>query len=124
MMREKQTRPGIPLPKIWPRHVKLAVLHAISLAHYALIYGRGRTMSSIHPRVCLSAQNERLREECALLREEMRIKDTRMAQIPPHKSPRYRPHERMAIFELRAAGGWSLKQTADTFLITQATVAP
>ncbi|MFC1492203.1 helix-turn-helix domain-containing protein, partial [Nitrospinota bacterium] len=123
MMREKQTRPGIPLPKSRPRHVKLAVLHAISLAHYTLIHGRGRAMGSIHPRVCLSAQNERLREEYALLREEMRIKDTRMAQIPLHKRPRYRPRERMAILELRAARGWSVKQTADTFLITRATVS-
>jgi len=29
----------------------------------------------------------------------------------------------MAILELRAARGWSLKQTADTFLVTQATIA-
>jgi hypothetical protein len=29
----------------------------------------------------------------------MRIKELRMAQIPPHKRPRYRPHERMAILE-------------------------
>jgi transposase InsO family protein len=58
-----------------------------------------------------------------LLREEMRIKDFRMAQIPPQKRPRYRPQERMAILELRAARGWSIKQTADIFLITQATVS-
>jgi putative transposase len=69
------------------------------------------------------AENERLSEECALLGEEMRIKDLRMAQIPPHKRPRYRPHERMAILELRAARGWSIKQTADAFLISQATVS-
>ena len=35
----------------------------------------------------------------------------------------YGPHERMAILELRAARGWSLKQTADTFLVTPATIA-
>jgi transcriptional regulator with XRE-family HTH domain len=29
----------------------------------------------------------------------------------------------MAILELRAARGWSLKQTADTFLLTPATIA-
>ena len=29
----------------------------------------------------------------------------------------------MAILELRAARGWSLKQTADTFLVTPATIA-
>ena len=46
-----------------------------------------------------------------------------MAQIPPHKRPRYRPQERMAILELRAARGWSIKQTADTFLSNQATVS-
>jgi transposase len=28
----------------------------------------------------------------------------------------------MAILELRAARGWSLKQTADTFLVTPVTV--
>ena len=29
----------------------------------------------------------------------------------------------MAILELRAARGWSLKQTGDTFLVTPATIA-
>jgi len=33
------------------------------------------------------------------------------------------PLERMAILEPRAARGWSLKQTADTFLVTPATIA-
>ncbi len=89
-MHANRRRPRIPLPKSWPRHVKSAVLHAISLAHFALIHGRGRAMGSIHPRLCLSVQNERLSEECSLLREEMRIKDTRMAQIPPQNRSRYR----------------------------------
>jgi len=43
---------------------------------------------------------------------------------PPIKSyqrrPHYGPHEHMAILELRATRGWSLKQTADTFLVTMA----
>ncbi len=39
-MHAKQTRPRIPLPKSWPRHVKSAVLHAISLAHYAIVRAR------------------------------------------------------------------------------------
>ena len=121
-MRAKRTRPRIPLSKSWSLHVKSAVLHAISLAHYAIVNARGRTMCSIHPRARHWAQNERLREECALLREEIRIQDMRMAQILPQRRPHYLPHERMAILELRAARGWSLKQTADAFLITQATV--
>jgi hypothetical protein len=47
--------------------------------------------------------------------------DTRTAQIPPQRRPHYPVHERMAILELRAARGWSLKQTADTFLVTNDT---
>ena len=46
----------------WFLHVKSAVLHAISLAHYAIVNARGRTMGSIHPQVRHWAQNERLRE--------------------------------------------------------------
>ena len=45
------------------------------------------------------------------------------AQIAPQRRPHYGPHERMAILELRAARGWSLKQTGDTFLVTPATIA-
>ena len=122
-MHAKQWRPRIPLPKSWPRHVKSAVLHVISLAHFAIVRARSRAEGSAGSQDRFSGQNERLSEECSLLREEMRIKDLRMVQIPPQKRPRYRPHERMAILELRAARGWSIKQTADTFLITQATVS-
>ncbi|MFC1491042.1 transposase, partial [Nitrospinota bacterium] len=122
-MHAKRRRPRIPLPKSWPRHVKSAVLHVISLAHYAIVRARGRAAGSAGSQERFSAENERLREECALLGEEMRIKDLRMTQIPPQKRPRYRPHERMVILELRAARGLSIKQTADTFLITQATVS-
>jgi len=64
-----------------------------------------------------------LRQRVALLEEEIRIKDTRMAQINPHRRPHYPPTERMAILELRAARGWSLEQAADTFLLTRPTVA-
>jgi transposase len=73
--------------------------------------------------VRLAAENDRLHEECALLREELCLKDVRMVQITPQRRPHYGPQERMAILELRAARGWSLKQTADTFLVTPATIA-
>ena len=46
-----------------------------------------------------------------------------MTQIPSQRRPHYSAHERMAILELRAARGWSVKQTADVFLITPATVS-
>ncbi|MFC1492191.1 hypothetical protein ACFLQ0_06360 [Nitrospinota bacterium] len=119
----KQARPRISLPSGWHGRVKSAVLHTISLAHFSIVHARGMAAGHIRRRVRLSAQNERLREECVLLREEIRIKNARMAHITPHRRPRYGPCERMAILELKAARGWSLKQTADTFLITAATIA-
>ena len=115
--------PRIHLPKGWQDCVQSAVLHAIALAHYAIVYARDWAADSINARVRLAAENDRLHEECALLREEIRLKDTRMAQIAPQCRPHYGAHERMAILELRAARGWSLKQTADTFLLTPATIA-
>ena len=122
-MLAKPQPPRIHLPKGWQGCVKSAVLHAIALAHYAIVYARAWAADSINARVRLSAENDRLQEECALLREELRIKDTRIAQIAPQRRPHYGPYERMAILELHAARGWSLKQTADTFLVTPATIA-
>ncbi len=37
--------PEIPLPKQWSKHVKLAILHVISLAQMALTAARARTVS-------------------------------------------------------------------------------
>ena len=121
-MLTKPQPPRIHLPKGWQDGVKSAVLHAIALAHYAIVYARAWAADSINARVRLAAENDQLNERCALLREELRIKDIRMAQIAPQRRPHYGPYERMAILELRAARGWSLKQTADTFLVTPATV--
>mgnify|MGYP001816878414 CR=1 FL=1 len=122
-MLAKLKEPRIPLPKGWQDCVKTAVLHAIALAHYAIVYARAWAADSINARVRLSAENDRLQEERALLREELRTKDTRIAQIAPQRRPHYGPYERMAILELRAARGWSVKQTADTFLVTPATIS-
>ena len=74
-------------------------------------------------RIRLKAENERLRGEILLLREEMRIKDARMEQIPPHRRPHYPPVERLAILELRAARGWSQAQTAARFLVSALTIS-
>ncbi len=119
----KQAHPRISLPSGWHGRVKSAVLHTISLARFSIVHARGMAASHIHRRVRLAAQNERLREECSHLHEEIRIKDARMAHIAPQRQPHYSPCERMAILELRAARGWTLKQTADTFSVTAATIA-
>ena len=122
-MLTKPQPPRIHLPKGWQDCVKSAVLHAIALAHYAIVYGRAWAADSINARVRLAAENDRLNEACVLLREELRIKDTRIAQIAPQRRPHYGPYERMAIPGLRAARGCSLKETADTFFLTSAIVA-
>ncbi len=72
-MHAKQWRPRIPLPKSWPRHVKSAVLHVISLAHYAIVRARGQAAGGGGSQERFWAENERLREECCLLREEIRV---------------------------------------------------
>jgi transposase InsO family protein len=121
MMRD--SIPDLPLPKGWPRRIKSALLHVFSLAHYALIGARGWAADGLNPHARHAAEIDRLEEEGTLLREEIRIKDARMEHIPPHRRPHYPPPERLAILELKAARGWSLAQTARTFLLEPATVA-
>jgi transposase-like protein len=102
--------------------VRSGVLHAISLAHFSLTYTRSWAANSWNARIRLKQENDRLQQELALLREEMRIKDSRMLRIPAQRRPHYPPIERLAILELRAARGWSRSQTARRLLVTPATV--
>jgi hypothetical protein len=71
----------------------------------------------------LTAEKDRLEQELALLREEIRIKDARMTRLAAHRRPQYTPVERMAILELKAARAWSLTQAAEAFLVTAETIA-
>ena len=41
-----------------------------------------------------------------VLRKKLHIKDARMCGRAAHRRPRYSPTERLAILEVRAAGGW------------------
>ncbi len=59
----------------------------------------------------------------ALLREELRIKDARLALIPGAQRPRYPPELRMAILALRSARRWSARRAAKAFLLTGPTIA-
>jgi transposase InsO family protein len=114
---------ALPLPKGWPKHVRSAVIHTISMAQVALTATRSWAANNWNARIRLKAENDRLRQEVSLLQEEIRIKDDRMRRIPAHRRPHYAPVERMAILELRAARGWSLAQTARRLLVSTATVA-
>ena len=99
--------PKIPLPKGWPASVQSGILHVIALAQFAMTYARGWAADSVTTRVRLKAELDQANQNNALLREEMRIKDVRMAQLDPHHRPHYPPTERLAILELKAARGWS-----------------
>ena len=88
--------PRVSLPKGWKQHVRSAVLHVVSMAHFAIAYARGWAANSINARVRLAAKTSRLKEEVSLLRKEIRIKDSRMDRIASQRRPHYPPTERMA----------------------------
>jgi putative transposase len=104
---------SIRLPKQWSKHVKSGVLHAISLASFAISYARGRATT----RSRLRAQLEQANTEIALLREELNIKDSRWERSRSRRRPHYLPTLRMRILQLRAARGWTLEKTARVFLV-------
>ncbi len=122
-MPSKNEPPKIPLPKSWGTRVKSAILHTIALAQYALTYSRSWAADSSNQRLRLKAECDRLQQEVALLREEIRIKNVRMAQLDPQRRPHYPSTERMAILQLRAVRAWSLEQTAKVFLVTADTIS-
>ncbi len=112
----------VPLPKNWPQNVKMAVLHVISLAHFAIVHARSIVVNSPNAGTRRAGDLEGSLDEISLLDEELRIKDARMAMIDPLRRPHYRPIERMAILELKAARGWSQAETARRFLVKPTTV--
>ena len=63
------------LPRGWPRGLRSAAVHAVSIAEFALTTALGWAARSLNPRLRLRAELERLRNEVLLLREEIRIKD-------------------------------------------------
>ena len=88
-----------------------------------MAYTRSWAANSINDRIRLKARCDLLKQKLASLTEEIRIKDARIAPMDPRNRPHYPATERMAILLLRAANGWSLKQTAKRFLVTSATIA-
>jgi transposase InsO family protein len=122
-MTDAHYRPDTPLPKSWPKHAKVATLHIISLAHFVLTHVRSFAVNSPIHRVRLAAERDRLDSEVALLREEIRIKDARMAALAPARRPHFSPTERMAILELMAARGWSKAEAGRRFLVIDDTIA-
>jgi hypothetical protein len=117
-MSESQDTPQILLHRGWKKQIRSVVLHVISLAQYAAAYTRTWAADSTNARVRLKAEWDRADQELLLLREEIRIKDARLARIDPHRRPHYPPTERMAILQLKATRAWSLEQTAELSVTT------
>ena len=114
---------SVPFPKSWPLCVRSIILQVISLANYVLIYTRSWCADSRLARVRLKADLDEARQEIALLREELRIKDERMERIPAHHRPHYTPTQRMAILEIKAACRLNASQTARRFLVKPTTIS-
>lgn len=113
----------LPLPRGWNRRVKAAILQVLSLAHYCFSTIRGWAAESDRRRVRTRAEMDHLRQEVALLQEELRIKDARMMRIPAPRRARHTPMERMAILELRALRGLSALQTGRRLLLSHTAIA-
>ena len=96
---------SLPLPRGWPRRVRSAVVQVICLARASLAHTQSWASESMNRQLRRQAEGDRLQQEIQLLREEIRIKDARMAQIEAQKRPHYPPTARLAILELRAARG-------------------
>ncbi|MHC4450661.1 MAG: DDE-type integrase/transposase/recombinase [Planctomycetota bacterium] len=110
--------PSIRLPRQWPEHVKSGILHAVALASVA--------MTAVHTRTArrhrLRAELDVAKNEIALLREELGIKDGRWLRSRSRRRPHYLPTQRLRILQLRSARGWTLEKTARVFLIDQHTL--
>ncbi len=57
--------PRIALPRGWPRQVRSAVIHAISLANFSLTSTRSWAANSWNARIRLKQENDRFRQELA-----------------------------------------------------------
>lgn len=75
----------IPLPRHWPGRMHTAIIHAISLAQFALTAARARPEKKQASGSRRERDIERLHQEVHLLREELRLKDTRMKRMPGHR---------------------------------------
>jgi transposase InsO family protein len=119
----RRTMQKIPLPRDWQDYIQNSLLQAIALARVALTDVWSGFENG--PLVCAqqAARIARLETQLALLGEELRIKDARMARIAPRARPHYPPCERLAILMLRAAAGWNAAETARRFLVTATTIA-
>jgi hypothetical protein len=98
----------IPLPPNWPRRVRSAVVHTISLAQTPLTQARSVAANSINARIRLQEEISRLRQEIHLLREESRIGHP-IADPPPATTTR-RSSDSRSRAERRVWSRWAARR--------------
>ena len=115
--------PKLPIPSGWNKRVQSAILQAISLARRCFVSIVAPMANSPKASERFVAENEHLKLEVESLREELTLKDARMARLPSQRRPHYSAIERLSILQLRAARGWNMAQTADRFLLSPTTIS-
>ena len=89
---------------------------AIVLAQ-AYQLARARLASAASPIMRLLVQRDQEATEGDLLRREVEIFRAQREGLPPHRRPDYRPEQRLAILQLRRLRGWSIRKTAEHFVL-------
>jgi hypothetical protein len=92
-------------PKGWTKHIRSALIYAVSLAGQALLIARGQLVARRSLRHRFQAELDQANTEIALLKEELEIKDARWSRLSSRKRPRHTPIQRMRILQLKAARG-------------------
>ena len=110
-------------PRGWKKRVKRVLLNVISLGRVCTSVLEAEDAASSDSAVRGSAEVEPLRREIRLLDEELALNSARLSRVPARRRPHFSPTERMRILELKAARGWSTAQTANQFLVTEATIS-
>jgi hypothetical protein len=105
--------PKIAVPRGWNKRVQTGILQAISLGRHCFVSIVARMAKSPKASERLVAENEHLRFEVASLREELRLKDARMARYPPSVALTTPPLNACRFWScvLPEAGIWHKPQT-------------
>jgi len=83
---------------------------------------RQRLASAGSPILRLLVQRDQEATEVDLLRREVEVFRAQRESLPPHRRPDFRPAQRLAILQLRRLRGWSIKRTAEHFVLHRNTI--
>ena len=106
----------------WPRSVRQAI-DAIAVTLNALfLLVRSRAADCASPLVRAFAQRDQIAWDRELLRRETELLRVRIESLAPQHRPHYRPESRLAILQLMRLRHWTVKHTAQRFMVHANTV--